>query len=95
MGAETKRTTDHDTIREWAELRAGVPARVRGNESDDGADMLRIEFPDGGGEESFEHISWEEWFRTFDQEDVWFLYQEERVSGEESTFFKLTPRSGD
>lgn len=95
MNAETKRTTDHETIREWAEMRAGVPARVRGTGSDDGTGALRIDFPDGGGTESLEHISWEEWFRTFEEENVWFLYQEEKVSGEESTFFRLARRSGD
>jgi hypothetical protein len=95
MSAETKRTTNHDAIREWIEKRAGVPASVRGTESDDGAGVLRIDFPGGAGEESLEHISWEEWFRKFDESNLCFLYQEEKVSGEGSTFFKLTRRTGD
>jgi hypothetical protein len=95
MPAETKRTTDHDAIREWAEIRAGVPARVRGTESDDNAGTLRIDLPDAGGEDPIEHISWEEWFQAFDEQNLCFLYQEEKVSGEESTFFKLMERTGD
>jgi hypothetical protein len=80
---ETKRTTDHDTIREWVERRAGVPASA--DDDEDGA--LAIDF----GEESLEHISWEEWFRRFDEQNLCFLYQEEKATGDESTFFKLIP----
>jgi hypothetical protein len=88
----TKRTTDHDTIREWTERRAGTPASVRDTESDDEAGVLRIDFPGGAGEESLEHISWDEWFRKFDEKNLCFLYQDERASGEGSTFFKLLSR---
>ena len=84
MSAETKRTTDHDTIREWVLVRAGVPATA--------GDALRIAFPEGGGEETLEHVSWEEWFRKFEEDELCFLYQEEKVSGETSTFFKLRQR---
>jgi hypothetical protein len=93
MSAETKRTTDHETIREWAEKRAGVPATVRETESDGDPGALRIDFPGGSGEESLEHISWDEWFRKFDEESLCFLYQDEKASGEDSTFFKLRSRN--
>jgi hypothetical protein len=93
MGAETKRTTEHDTIREWVERRGGTPASVRDTESDDDdARMLHIDFPHDAGEESLEHISWEEWFRQFDEKELCFLYQDERASGESSTFCKLLER---
>jgi hypothetical protein len=92
VDAETKRTTDHDTIREWAERRAGTPASVRDTESDDEAGVLRIDFPGGSGEESLEYISWDEWFRKFDEENLCFLYQEEKATGEGSTFFRLLSR---
>jgi hypothetical protein len=94
MSAETKRTTDHETIQQWAEERAGVPASVRGTESEDEPGVLRIDFPGGAGEESLEHISWDEWFRKFDESDLCFLYQDEKASGEGSTFFKLVSRNG-
>ena len=84
---ETKRTTDHDTIRDWVERRAGVPARVRDAEPDE----LEIDFPPGAGADSVEHISWEEWFAKFDEQDLCFLYQEEMATGDESNFFKLVP----
>ncbi len=65
---------------------------MRGDESDDEPGALRIDFPgdagDAGGE-PLEHVSWEEWFRRFDEDELCFLYQEERATGEASTFFKV------
>jgi hypothetical protein len=88
--SKTNTTTDHDEIREWVEEHDGQPARVRGTEDDGkGTGVLRIDFPGGAGEDQLEHISWEEWFETFDEAGVEFLYQEQKASGEDSTFFKL------
>jgi hypothetical protein len=89
----TKTTTDHETIRRWAEERGGVPATVRATKSDDEAGVLRIDFPGGAGEESLEHISWEEWFEKFEEKKLAFVYQDEKASGESSTFFKLVSRN--
>jgi hypothetical protein len=92
---EAKTTTDHGTIRHWAEERDGKPARVRGTERDgDDAGILRFDFPGGAGEDQLEHISWEEWFAKFDESGLALLYQEEKKSGEGSTFFKLVNRDG-
>jgi hypothetical protein len=95
MANSSKTTTDHDTIRRWAEERSGTPATVRGTESDGEAGVLRIDFPGGAGEDQLEHISWDEWFEKFDEKNLCFLYQEEKVSGEGSTFFKLVSGNGD
>jgi hypothetical protein len=92
MTAESKTTTDHDTIRHWAEERGGSPASVRGTERGDEAGVLRIDFPGGAGEDALQHISWEEWFEKFDEKNLSFLYQEQKASGEGSTFFKLVSR---
>ena len=85
----TKRTTDHEAIRRWAEERDGVPATVRGTESDGEAGVLRIDFPGGTGEDQLKHISWDEWFQKFDENNLTFLYQDNKADGEPSTFFKL------
>jgi hypothetical protein len=87
----TNKTTDHDEIRRWVEEHDGKPARVRGTE-DGGGGVLRIDFPGGAGEDQLEHISWDEWFRIFDENDLAALYQQEKASGEDSTFFKLVSR---
>jgi hypothetical protein len=89
----SKTTTDHEEIRRWVEERGGKPAIVRGTENGDGG-VLRIDFPGGAGTESLEHVSWDEWFRIFDENELAFLYQEQKASGEGSTFFKLVRRDG-
>jgi hypothetical protein len=92
MASESKTTTDHDEIRRWVEEHDGSPASVRGTENGDGAGVLRIDFPGGAGEDQLEHLSWDEWFEKFDAEELAFLYQERKASGEDSTFFKLVSR---
>ncbi len=92
MASESHTTTDHDEIRRWVEDHDGTPASVRGTEGGDGAGVLRIDFPGGAGEDQLEHIGWEEWFEKFEQENLAFLYQEKKASGEDSTFFKLVAR---
>jgi hypothetical protein len=89
--SKTNTTTDHDEIRRWVEEHDGKPAIVRGTESGDSA-VLRFDFPGGAGEDQLEHVAWDEWFRIFDENDLALLYQEEKASGEDSTFFKLVSR---
>lgn len=93
MVSESKTTTDHDEIRRWVEEHDGTPASVRGTASDgDDAGVLRIDFPGGAGEDELEHLDWDEWFDKFDENGLAFLYQEQKASGEDSTFFKLVRR---
>ena len=94
MSAEAKTTTDHNEIKRWVEEHDGTPAAVRATESDGDPGILRIDFPGGAGEESLDHISWDEWFNKFDEKNLAFLYQEQKASGEDSTFFKLVEREG-
>lgn len=92
MASESRTTTDHDEIRRWVEEHGGQPASVRGTESGDGAGVLRVDFPGGAGEDQLQQISWDEWFEKFEKEGLAFLYQEQKASGEDSTFFKLVSR---
>ncbi len=89
----SKTTTDLNEIRQWAEEREGKPSRVKGtgDDKDDGG-VLRINFPGYSGEDTLEEISWDEWFKTFEDRNLAFLYQEETSSGKESRFFKLVAR---
>jgi hypothetical protein len=91
MASKTKTTTDHDEIRRWVEEHGGKPVSVRGTGNGD-AGVLRIDFPGGAGQDELEPLSWDEWFEKFDENDLAFLYQEEKASGEDSTFFKLVSR---
>lgn len=87
--SETRQTRDHEEIRRWVEAHDGTPASVRGTEEGDEAGVLRIDFPGGAGEPELQPITWDEWFDKFDEQDLTFLYQETKASGEDSTFFKL------
>ena len=80
-------TTSHEVIRHWAEERGGAPATVEGTEHGDRAGVLRFDF--GERTDKLRHITWEEWFRTFDERHLNFIYQEERKDGRQSTFFRL------
>ena len=80
-------TTSHEVIRRWAEERDAVPATVEGTEHGDHLGVLRFDF--GGDSDNLRHVSWDEWFATFDTRRLNFLYQEERKDGNQSTFFRL------
>jgi hypothetical protein len=92
MTSESHTTTDHEEIRDWVERHDGRPAIVRSTESEDGSGVLRIDFPGGAGEDTLETVDWDRWFDVFDDNDLAFLYQERKASGEDSTFFKLVGR---
>jgi hypothetical protein len=85
--ASASTTTNHDTIRKWAEARGGHPARVKGRGP---GGILRIDF--GEPEESLEEISWDEFFDVFEDRKLAFLYQDESDGGT-SRFNKLVDRS--
>jgi hypothetical protein len=80
-------TTHHEVIKEWAEERDAVPATVEGTEHDDHLGVLRFDF--GGDDDKLRHVSWDEWFKTFDERQLNFIYQENRSDGNQSTFFRL------
>ena len=85
------RTTDHDTIRRWVEERGGHPATVAATREGDDAGILRIDF-ESTKSEGLERINWEQFFETFEQAKLAFLYQHETEHGQTSRFFKLVRR---
>jgi hypothetical protein len=85
--SEARTTTDHKTIRKWAEARGGRPSRVRGSGP---GGILRIDFAEP--DEELEEISWDEFFRIFDENDLAFLHQERTEEGE-SRFNKFIERA--
>jgi hypothetical protein len=48
---------------------------------------MRFDF--GGDGDRLRHVSWDEWFGTFDGRRLNFIYQEERSDGSQSNFFRL------
>jgi len=84
---QSNTTTDHDTIRKWAESRDGHPAIIR---TDGQGGVLRIDF--GEPEENMEQVSWDEFFEVFDDNNLAFLYQEKTQDGGTSRFNKFVER---
>jgi hypothetical protein len=84
-------TTDHETIRHWAEQRGGHPATVKAT-TDDTTGVLRIDFPGYRGEQSLKEVSWDDFFEKFDREHLAFLYQDKTASGRTSRFGKFVDR---
>jgi glutathione synthase/RimK-type ligase-like ATP-grasp enzyme len=83
-------TTDHDEIRRWAESRKGRPAVVKSTEGKGGGGLLRIDFEPR--DESLDELSWDEFFETFDENELAFLYQDETADGRLSRFNKFVSR---
>jgi hypothetical protein len=80
-------TTSHEVIKEWAEARDAVPATVQGTDRGDHLGVLRFDF--GAETANLEHVSWDDWFKTFDDRQLNFIYQEQRSDGRQSNFFRL------
>lgn len=85
---QTLVTSDHEVIRSWAAGREAQPATVPGTEHEGRPGVLVFDFPGYGGE-NLRHLDWEEWFRSFDERDLRFIFQEHLRDGRESNFFQL------
>ena len=90
--ASAQPLTDHRRIREWAEARNAKPACVRGTGGKNDPGMIRLDFPGFTGSETLQPISWDEWFRAFDENNLALLVQEETADGTRSNFNKLVSR---
>ncbi len=87
----SKTTTDHDTIREWAEKRGAVPSTVEGTERDgEEAGILRFDFKPK--DDNLEPVDWNAFFEKFEESRLAFLYQEKTASGGTSRFHKFVKR---
>jgi hypothetical protein len=89
--ALSKTTQDHDEIRKWAEAHGAVPADVAATDNEDEPGILRFEFPKAHphNDSALQEISWEDFFRKFDENGLALVYQEKTADGETSNFNKL------
>jgi hypothetical protein len=83
---------DHDEIRRWVGERGAHPARVRNTGNGEDMGIIRLEFPGYSGEETLEEISWDNWFRKFDENGLALIVQQRTASGRRSNFNKLVNR---
>jgi len=84
--AET--TTDHNTIRKWAEKHGGKPAAVESTYSKNDVGIIRLMFPKAPHSEHdhLVEISWDEFFKEFDERKLALIYEPD------SMFSKLVSR---
>lgn len=85
--AKSRTTIDHGEIQRWVEKRGGCPARVRSTAKRGRGGVLRIDYTGFSGKDSLEEIPWDDWFETFDESNLAFVYQ----TGD-SRFSKLVDR---
>jgi hypothetical protein len=62
---------------------------VKGSRHDDHVGVLRFDFPGYAEGGNLEHISWDDWFKAFDERKLEFIYQEHLSDGRMSNFFRL------
>lgn len=74
-------TTDHETIRKWAEAKGGKPAAVDRTHKGGDVGIIRLMFPDSRQSEhdSLVEITWDEFFREFEGRQLALLYEEESL----------------
>jgi hypothetical protein len=84
--------TDHDQIRRWAEERRATPACVKGTGGRGDTGMIRLDFPGFSGANKLQPISWTQWFRSFDENNLALLVQDTTARGQRSNFNKLVAR---
>jgi len=93
MSHATQRTADHEVIRNWVEERGGKPVSIEGTERrGDHAGLLRIYFPGGATNPPLEPISWDAFFKKFDEAGLEMIYQDQKESGSMSYFCKFVNR---
>jgi hypothetical protein len=73
--AET--TTDHETIRKWAESKGGRPAAVERTHQGGDVGIVRLMFPKAqqSEHENLVEISWDEFFEEFEKRDLALVYE--------------------
>ncbi len=89
----SKTTSDHAVIKKWAEDRGAKPAAVKGTSGDE-IGVIRLIFPGyaAGRSQSLREISWEDFFKKFDENNLAFIYQDETSRGVKSNFNKFIKR---
>ena len=79
--SSARTTTNHEAIRKWVEKRGGHPAVVAATENSQGrgGGLLRIDYDEPGGNDDtrLHRITWDEFFKIFDENGIAFLHDPE------------------
>lgn len=94
-----KKTTDHKEIQTWCEKMGGKPALINYQEVKEDQTGIRINFPGNTDEKLLsdahpsKDITWEEFFRTFDEQQFQFLYEEEAKGDDPTRWYRFERRN--
>ena len=85
---------NHDVIPASGPRSAGaVPGHRPGTEHDGRPGVLRFDFPTSEAGAA-RRVDWDEWFETFDERDLVFLFQEQMKNDRQSNFSRLDNQDG-
>lgn len=84
--SKSHRTINHDEIREFVEKRGGTPSLVK----DTGA--LRIDQPGGATSDNYQALTWDQFFKAFEDNNLAMVYQAETAQGNASNILKFVQR---
>ncbi|MEX0930335.1 MAG: hypothetical protein WDZ79_01510 [Candidatus Paceibacterota bacterium] len=85
-----KTTTDRDEIRAWIEEYGGEPAVVAGSTTEEGSELLRVNFT---GDSAYRTIEWEEFFDRLESRGLAFSYNNDGIEGSPEENFKIVDRN--
>ena len=88
----SKKTTDHTEIRSWAESRGAQPALIKEDSYDSG--VLRIALPGQPPQGKVVPLTWDHFFKRFDDDGLAFMYAPEAHDPDMENYNKLVRRDG-
>ena len=90
--SEAKTTRDHETIRHWVEERGGKPSAAADAASPIDPGILQLEFDPNHRKPDV--LTWGEFFETFEDAELTFLYEDETEEGKTSRFYQFIHNGG-
>ncbi|MFC6906640.1 hypothetical protein ACFQGH_15700 [Halalkalicoccus tibetensis] len=87
---ETRMTTDHGTIRNWIESNDLAVARTAETARNRSGGLTVV--TEGRTDDSIKEVSWDEFFETFEDEGLAFVYRTETMGPEEQLYYEFVPR---
>jgi hypothetical protein len=76
LAARQPRRTDHEESRQWAAERGARPSSIPGTDGDGYPGTIGLDFPEWSDNARLQHITWEDWFEAFDDNNLALLVQE-------------------
>lgn len=93
-------TTNHEEIKKWAVENGARPAIIDQQQARGDTVGIRLNFPGKEDEELLSvsqtrDISWDEFFRIFEEEDLTFLYTEDKQTSNPTDWYSFDNRYKD